>query len=434
MILSSFVVEVSFGLFSNSLALVTDGMHALLDALVSVVLILAVRMAVKPPDAEHTYGHGKIESLGGLLGGIAILFIAGFFVYESIDRLQGPPPDLLPGSVALIAGVYTIGADIFRILYLRRSIKKIGGISLKADFYHAFLDFGSTMVAIAGILLVTYGIYHADFAAALVLGIVLAALSIKLIHRTSLDLIDTIPPEIVDRARQSAGNTDGVLEVGSILMRRSGDTIFGDVTVSMRADVSFDQAHEISSAVERNIESEIKNSSITVHFEPNWSGVSDDVQINDIASSVNGVKNVHNASLHRSGSSMYASLHVMVDGSIDLESAHKISDEIEKRIHAQMPHIDHVTIHLEPHVTMPGTLSTGDRRREIEEILRKYAEIKKVSRIATFYFKDIKKVEIDCSFDRTLSIQRVHDLTSEVENAIRKKMGNAVIIIHPEPV
>ncbi len=106
-ILSAFVVEFVFGIFTNSLALVTDSIHALLDSVVTIVLLLAARMAIKPPDAEHTYGHGKVESLGGLIGGIAILLIAGFFIYESIDRIQSPPT-VLPGLIALTAGFYTM--------------------------------------------------------------------------------------------------------------------------------------------------------------------------------------------------------------------------------------------------------------------------------------------------------------------------------------
>ena len=115
-ILSAFVVELVFGIFSNSLGLITDSIHALLDSVVTLILLLAARMAIKPPDAEHTYGHGKVESLGGLIGGIAILLIAAFFIYESVNRIQSPPPEILPGLFALIAGFYVIGVDIFRII------------------------------------------------------------------------------------------------------------------------------------------------------------------------------------------------------------------------------------------------------------------------------------------------------------------------------
>ena len=90
-ILSAFAVELAFGLIFNSLGLITDSVHALLDSVVTLVLLLATRLAIKPPDAEHTYGHGKIETLGGLFGGIAILLIAVFFIYESLVRLCRKP-------------------------------------------------------------------------------------------------------------------------------------------------------------------------------------------------------------------------------------------------------------------------------------------------------------------------------------------------------
>ena len=238
-IFSAFLVELIFGLISNSLALITDSIHALLDSVVTLVLLLAARWAIKPPDAEHTYGHGKIESLGGLIGGIAIFLIACFFIYESINRLQSPPPSVLPGLFAIIGGLYTIGIDFFRIILLRRSIKKIGGATLKADFYHAFMDLGSTIVAIVGIVLVSYGLYFGDFIAALILGILLAALSVKLIYKTALDLTDVISPELVKNVREISMSTEGVVDTGSILMRRSGDTIFADVTISLRGNTSF---------------------------------------------------------------------------------------------------------------------------------------------------------------------------------------------------
>ena len=272
-IFSAFLVELVFGLVSNSLGLITDSIHALLDSVVTLILLLAARLAIKPPDEEHTYGHGKIESLGGLIGGIAIFLIAIFFIYESIHRLQSPPPSVFPGVFAIIGGLYTIGVDIFRIILLKRSIAKIGGTTLKADFYHAFMDLGSTIVAIVGIVLVTYGFYSGDFIAALILGSLLVALSLKLIYRTAQELTDIISPELVKRVRTITTDTQDVIDAGAILMRRSGDTIFADVTISIRGDTSFDKAHEISSRVEKNIKNEIINSSITIHFEPTWKNV-----------------------------------------------------------------------------------------------------------------------------------------------------------------
>ena len=434
-IFSAFLVELVFGLISNSLALITDSIHALLDSVVTLVLLLAARWAIKPPDAEHTYGHGKIESLGGLIGGIAIFLIACFFIYESINRLQSPPPSVLPGLFAIIGGLYTIGIDFFRIILLKRSIKKIGGATLKADFYHAFMDLGSTLVAIVGIVLVSYGLYFGDFVAALILGVLLAILSVKLVYKTALDLTDVISPELVKNVREISISTEGVIDAGPILMRKSGDTIFADVTISLRGDTSFDRAHEISDSVERNIKNKISNASTTIHFEPNWKDVPLDAKILDIAKSIEGVKGVHNVSTHKTKGKTYSNLHVMVDREINLLSAHKISEIIEYKIQEQIPKITHATIHLEPFVTVPENFNVEDVETEkrIKSILEKYPDIKKIGRILSLKFENILKIDIDCSFDKDLSIEKVHDLTSEIEHIIRAEIKNSVITIHPEP-
>ena len=435
-IFSAFVVEFVFGIVSNSLGLITDSIHALLDSIVTVVLLLAARMALKPPDEEHTYGHGKVESLGGLIGGIAIFLIAIFFIYESIQRLQSPPPNVLPGLFAVIGGIYTIGVDIFRIILLRRSIKKIGGSTLKADFYHAFMDLGSTLVAICGIILVTYGFYSGDFIAALILGVLLVILSIKLVYKTAQDLTDIISPEFVKQVKGIVTNTEGVIDTKAILMRKSGDSIFTDITISLRGDTSFEKAHEISNKVEANIKNRFSNASITVHFEPNWKDIPLDAKINDIAKNVQGVKGVHNVSAHKTKEKIFANLHVMVDREINLYSAHKISEIIEKKIQDEIPGIEHITIHLEPFITIPKNLDLEDKEteRKIRDILEKYQEIKKIGRIVSLNFENILKIDIDCSFDKESSIEKVHDLTSNIERKIRDEIKNAVITIHPEPI
>jgi len=434
-IFSAFIVELIFGLISNSLALITDSIHALLDSVVTLVLLLAAKLAMKPPDAEHTYGHGKIESLGGLIGGIAIFLIACFFIYESINRLQSPPPSVLPGVFAIIGGLYTIGIDFFRIILLRKSIKAIGGTTLKADFYHAFMDLGSTSVAIIGIILVTYGIYFGDFVAALILGGLLVVLSIKLIYKTALDLTDIISPEIVKEVKEIANSTEGVIKTGQILMRKSGDTIFADVTISLRGDTSFEKAHKISDDVEKNIKNKISNVGITIHFEPDWKNVPLDGKILEIAKNVDNVKGVHNIITHKTKGKTYCNLHVMVDRKMNLVLAHKISEIIEERIQKDIPEITHATIHLEPFITVPKNFNIEDivTEEKIKKIVENYPDVKKVNRISSLKFENILKIDIDCSFDKELSIEKVHDLTSEIEHVIRLEINNSVITIHPEP-
>ena len=274
----------------------------------------------------------------------------------------------------MIAGFYTICVDVFRIVLLRRTIRKIGGTTLQADFYHAFMDLGSTLVAIIGIALVTIGFYYGDFVAALVLGLLLSFLSLKLVYRTALELTDIIPPEMIKNVREIVNGTEGVLNAGQILMRKSGDSIFSDITISLRGDSSFDKAHEISKMVEDNITRKIPNSKITVHFEPNWEGVPIDSKINEIASSVDGVKGVHNTSTYSSEGEFFVSIHVMVDRQMNLQEAHRISEVIERQIQNNLPETSHITVHLEPYITIPKNLKLEEKTTEKKKGRSKVAE------------------------------------------------------------
>jgi cation diffusion facilitator family transporter len=434
-ILSAFAVELLIGIFSNSLALVTDSIHAGLDSIVTAILLVAAHWATKPPDREHTYGHGKIETMGSFVGGIIILIIACFFIYESISRFYEPRPTVLPGMLAIGAAVYTLCSDGFRIMILRKALKKTEGSTLRVDFYHAFMDVGSTSVALVGIALVIMGFYQGDFIAALILGAFLAALSLKLIHKAGMELTDAVPESMVRRVHDIVDNTEGVMKTESVQIRRAGTDIFAEVTISLSGTSSFEEAHKISANVEKNIKNTIANSKVTVHFEPTWKDVSIDYLVNNVASSVRGVAGIHNVNYSTTKDGIFISLHVMVDRNMSLDDADKVSDEIEEQIKKSIENVNHITIHLEPYVSIPKSTPVEDLtiEEQVSNIIKEYPSVKKIGRVITFQLQDIYKVDIDCSFEGNLTIEQVHDIVSEIETKIKNQIKNAIVTIHPEP-
>lgn len=433
-ILSAFVVEILIGILSNSLALVTDSIHAVLDSVVTAILLVTARWAAKPPDREHTYGHGKIETMGSFIGGIIILIIACFFIFESISRLQEPRPVVVPGILAVGAAVYTLCSDFARITILAKALKKTEGSALRVDFYHAFMDIGSTSVALVGIVLVMMGFYQGDFVAALILGSLLAVLSLKLIYKNAMELTDAVPESMVKTVHDIVDDTEGVMKTESVQIRRSGSDIFAEVTISLKGTASFEEAHKISANVEKNIKDNIANSKVTVHFEPTWKDVPIDYIINNAASSVQGVQGIHNIS-YTAKDGIFISLHVLVDRNMSLEDAHKVSDEIEVQIKKSVENVNHITVHLEPYVSIPKSIPVEDLtiEEQVANITKEYPSVKKIGRVITFQLQDIFKVDIDCSFDGNLTIEEVHGIISEIEYKIKNQIKNAIVTIHPEP-
>lgn len=483
-ILSAFVVELIFGIISNSLALITDSMHALMDAMVSVILIITARIAMRPADKGHAYGYGKLEPLGGLLGGIAIFMLAAFFIYESVERLQEPPEEVKEVLlIGIVGGVYTIIIDFFRIYILRRGIKGFGGHTLKADLQHAFMDMLSTLLAIAGIILAALGgFYFIDLSAAIVLGSLLCIVSVKLVYKAALDLTDVTSPKMVEDVKTIIALVPGVIRVGPVLIRRSGDTLFADVTAIIRGDTNVDRAHQISEEIERRVKNRvidsksdheghghdhdghdhghgheghdhdhnhghgheghshglpehIKDASVMVHVEPDWTEVPIESKIIEIAKSTEDVLEASHASTHKMGNQLYADLRVKIKKNTSLASTYEISNRIESNVKDNLPGIERTTIRLEPFDEVEETTSRKDKSTEalIRSILETHPEVLGTIKILSLKFGNVYKIDIDCLLDGEESIDKIHHTLTDIEQSIRKEVGNAIITIHPVP-
>jgi cation diffusion facilitator family transporter len=458
-IVSVFVFEFTAGLFTNSLALITDSTHALLDAVVTAILIIAVRLALKPKDIDHTYGHGKIETIGGFIGGIALFVVAIFFIIEAIIRLASSTTDsasvvvVTPGIIGFAAVAYTLAVDGFRITVLGRAMKKTaakitGSTTLKADFYHAFADLASTTVAFVGLWLVTIGFGYGDSIAAIILGSFLSYLSVRFAYQNAMELTDVISPRLVGTVQQAANETEGVLRSDDIKMRRVGNEIFVEATIALHAEISFESAHDISAKVENNIATSLSDSglhvkprNITVHFEPMLGvDMQPELVIESAASQVTGVRGVHNVIISKiaNSHSMDASLHIQVNRSATLGEAHSIANAVEDSIKKQLTAVENITVHLEP--VMPDVVGMEPiADSTMHDFIRKAilgsaSGVKKVDRIGIYRTaQNILKIDVNCSFSSEMTIEQIHERVSEIEKDIRIKYPGSIVTIHAEP-
>ena len=445
-IVSVVIFEFCAGVIANSLSLITDSAHALLDAGVTGILLIAARLALKPRDIEHTYGHGKIETVGGFIGGVALFVLAIFFIYEALVRITTITSDggllVKPGFLGFAAVLYTLSIDRFRLALLQRATKQTESITLKADYYHAFTDLLSTGVVFLGLWLVAIGFNHGDSIAAIVLGGFLAYLSFTFSYRSAMDLTDAISPKLVLKVKEAVYNTNGVLECKDIKMRRVGRETFIEGIVILRANMSFDNAHKISVEVEKNIAKSIGgNPNILIHFEPIWSSdLSLESIIETVALGIKGVKGVHNISVARvdSGEVINVSVHIQVDRFTKLIDAHSIATLVEDSIKKHIRTVQHVIVHLEP--LMPGVqevriLIDKPMEESIKRIIFSRKDIEHINNIIIYKAnEDILKIDINCVFQTSgETIEQIHEKVSRLERDIRTSYPSAIVTIHAEP-
>jgi cation diffusion facilitator family transporter len=434
-IASVVAVEFIVGVSTNSLAILGDAAHALLDTVTTLILLVTTQLSLKPPDEEHLYGHSKIEPIGGLIGGVALIGLAAYLFYEAVTRILFQGQNVRHDLIGFGAVGYTLAVDFFRIGTLWR--REQGSVAVKASFYHAISDLASTVIALAGFGL-TYLQFddRIDAIASIVLSFLLIYLTVGLLRSSSAELSDQIPKNVVTEIRNEIMRTTGVQTCRDLKVRKVGIKTFVETTICVPNSMGLAEAHDVASQIENSVTRLYGDSSVTVHIEPAGDEKPIEKQIEGLATSVEGVKGVHDLTNVYSEGKMYVTLHALVDSKLPLEQAHEIAEKIETNLTERIDSIENVTVHLEPYA--PTTrrefgAEDADMRRIIRQIAESNPSIKRVKRVVTYVSDGRRFINVDFLFDKAISVESMHDTISYVEADIKSRFRGAIVTTHAEP-
>ncbi len=434
-IASVVIIEVVIGSIVNSLAVLSDGLHALLDAFSSFMLFLAARASLKPADEEHTYGHGKFEAIGGLIAGAILVGVALLIFFEAAIRLMG---NVRVTEGLELAGFFAIGytlcIDFFRITLFRKA-DSAHSTSVKAGFYDAISDLSSTIIALLGFGFATLGFFYGDSFASIFLGTMLIYLSIKLARASIMELSDAASKDMVHNISKVILTEKCVTRTENLRARKVGSKTFIEATVQVPDDMSLDEAHALASRIEHKFTDAFGTVDATIHIEPGLTEPGMKQAVAKLAS-VDGVQEVHEVSTVYAGGKLYITLHALVDPELSVEQAHQIADNIEKRVHNEVKQLEHVTVHVEPY----GLEVAG---KEVdEESLRKIAASLtsdvvhdfRIEKVLTYMANEKRYINLDCCFTKQITIAEAHDIASKIEKGIKERFIDAVVTVHIEPI
>ena len=435
-ILSVVFVEVILGLVVNSLAIVSDGLHATLDALTTLVLFIATRASLKPPDEEHMYGHEKFESIGGLIGGIGLIAVAVLVIYESVFKIiQNETINLESGYVGFIAIGYTFCIDFFRVGTLRKA-RESESSTMKAGFYHAIADLSSTVIAFLGFGLATVGFKYGDALASMVLGALLSYLSVRLAWSSGMELSDATSRDLVEKVRKEILSTKGVQKCGNLRVRKVGTKTFVEAAVQVTEQISLDEAHTIASKIETNVRNSLRNVDITIHIEPSEKELHTKRLIEKLVTEVEGVKEAHEISAVHKRGKLYIILHAYVNPKLSVLEAHEIAEKIENKIKENIKDIGNVTVHMEPfNIKMQKKTTVDDDliMEAIQKIAEESEEAFRIENIMTYIVHKKNYININCCFTKQISIENAHKIASQIENEIKEHFEDTIVTVHIEP-
>jgi cation diffusion facilitator family transporter len=265
------VAKMAGGIFGHTYALIADGVESLLDVVSSAFVWAGLRVASRPPDTNHPFGHGKAEPLAGLSVALVIFVAAAWIGWHAVREIVTPHVGPHWGTLPLLAAV--IGAKLFFSRRLVRASRAAGSTALRIEAWHHYADALTSAAAFIGIGIAVIGgkgYESADDWAALVACIVIAWNGVSLARRALDDVMDTaVPPAIEQSVRAAAANVVGVQGIDKCRIRKSGLSHLVDIHVEVDGELSVREGHDIAHAVkEVLLSSPLAVSDVLVHVEP----------------------------------------------------------------------------------------------------------------------------------------------------------------------
>jgi cation diffusion facilitator family transporter len=264
------VFKVVVSWLTGSISLLAQAADSLLDLFAGIVTFSAIRIAAKPADAEHPYGHGKVEDIAGIVQGIFIFIAGGLIIYSAIDRIiRGSSIELAEAGIAVMA--VSIVVSIFLSRHLLSVSRSTGSVALEANARNIATDVYSASAVLVGLAIVRFtGLNIIDSVIAIGVAIYILKVAVDTIHKPVSGLLDEkLAPSqqtvIKDCLKKHSREVSGF---HALRTRRAGSQSYIDLHLVMAADISLEQAHKICDRIEVEIKSALHEASIIIHAEP----------------------------------------------------------------------------------------------------------------------------------------------------------------------
>jgi cation diffusion facilitator family transporter len=267
-------LKLAAGAITGSVAILTEAMHSSIDLIASFVAYFSVREADKPADAEHPYGHDKIENLAAAIEAMLILVGSGVIIFSAVRSLaNGPEVHSLGVGIGVIA--FSIAANVVVSTTLARRARDTDSPALEGDAAHLRTDAATSAAVLLGLVLVQVtGATWLDPVIALVVAAAIVYAGLRLLARASRVLVDeALPPQELDAVRDAIAEFGprGVAGYHKLRARRAGSRRYVDLHVQFRAGTTLEDAHETAHALQDAIRARLRGADVLIHLEPEGS-------------------------------------------------------------------------------------------------------------------------------------------------------------------
>jgi cation diffusion facilitator family transporter len=422
------VAKVIVGLLTGSLGILSEAVHSLFDLAASIFTLLAVRTSRKPADKEHPYGHGRTENLAAFAEGILLLIIAVAIGFEAIRRLLGGGPPVDPTGYAFVLLVGTILIESGRAVVMRRVGRAISSDAMLADSVDRLADVLANLGVLVGLIGVRMGLVWADAAAALVVAVIIVRAAGMLAWRSGDILIDRAPAGAEEQLRSAIRTVDGVREVRSVRVRRSGPNLIGDASIATGRMLSVEAVSALVGDVKARARSVLPRLDLAVAVEGQAQEEDLVERIHAAAARNGGFRDLHNVTVEREADgSLHLTMHAKLPGDQTLATATRTSRSLERTIRAELPEVNRIDIHLEPMepAVIPGqdvTARNAQLAARMRQIVESHPGVKRCLDLELSNREDGIHAHVVAEVSGEINLEQAHRIESELEETIRRQL------------
>jgi cation diffusion facilitator family transporter len=437
-------LKIVVGISTGSLGILSEAAHSGLDLVAAAITYLSVRVSDKPADADHQYGHGKVENFSAFIETGLLLLTCIWIVYEATKRLFFHSIEIEPSVWAFVVMGISIVVDFWRSRRLKRIADKYDSQALLADALHFSTDIWSSAVVIFGLALVMAGrnysipwLAKADPIAALVVACIVVYVSWRLARQTIDALLDGAPAGVRSKIIDAVSRIDGVLEIDRVRIRRGGSKYFADVSIAMSRNVTFQKSEQVANEVSSAIRELLPGADVMVNAVARASrGESLFDRIRAVATRNN--LNVHDISVQDIHGALHVEQHVELDERMPLKEAHDRVTRLETEMRHDVPEISSILTHIE---SEPATIETSDGvvdapsfESRIQSVAEAFPEVVDAHDLMFKRVAGRLYLSLHCTMKDDLPLARVHDIQTALESRFRQEVPDLFrVLIHPEP-
>ena len=255
---------------TGSMSVLAQAADSFLDLFAGVITFSAIRIVSRPADARHPYGHGKAEDIAGLAQSILIFAAGGFIIYSAATRIrEGSSVELAEAGIAVM--IVSIVVSIFVSRHLLSVSRATGSVALEANARNIAADVYSASAVLAGLAAVRLtGLHVIDPVIAIGVAVYILKLAVGTIRKPMSGLLDEkLPPEQQAAIEESLSrHRRQISGFHALRTRRAGSHSYVDLHLVMARDITLEQAHQICTQVEIEIQGTLSDASVIIHAEP----------------------------------------------------------------------------------------------------------------------------------------------------------------------